>query len=164
MPEIIRVYRESAPALTLVGKVYYASDRGENGTYSHCWEAFFANGWFDTLSDCGKPNAESGYVGAMRMNGKAFEYWIGIPMQSVSAVPEGFATVALPAGDYAVAWIKGQDDARLYAMHEACMRAFKQDGMQPAPDAWYIERYACPRFTQPDENGEVILDYMVSLA
>ena len=28
---------------------------------------------------------------------------------------------------------------------------------------WCFERYNCPRYTTPDENGNVILDYAVSI-
>ncbi len=40
---------------------------------------------------------------------------------------------------------------------------YEKAGLHISEDAWYIERYNCPRLTTPDENQEVILDYILSL-
>ncbi len=163
MASIIKVYKETAPALMLVGKAYYEEDRDAYGTYSGKWKEWFAKGWFSSLGAQGRPCFGGGYVGAMRMNEGVFEYWIGMLMEENTAIPAGFSGVAVSGGAYATAWIQGKDEPALYEMHDACMAAFTQKGWKIAKDAWYIERYSCPRFTQPDENGEVILDYVVSL-
>lgn len=160
MAKIIKVYQEAEPAGMLLGKLYHDGDRDEHGTFSKKWEEWCKAGWFEQL--CAHCHAgQSDYVGAMRMHADGFEYWIGVIAAPGTAVPDGFSGVALPASNAAVAWIKGTDGPALYAMHEACMRAFAENGWSPADDAWYIERYNCPRYTQPDENGEVILDYVV---
>ena len=31
------------------------------------------------------------------------------------------------------------------------------------PSGWFLERYNCPRYTVPDEKGNVILDYCAYL-
>lgn len=53
-------------------------------------------------------------------------------MKTAGRVPEEFASVAMPAGAYAVAWIRGKDDPALYAMHEACVQASEAEDMRPA--------------------------------
>lgn len=162
--KIIKSYKEHIPAVTLIGKVYHVEDRDSSGSFGANWGQWFTHGWFDALKGCGKPYADD-YVGAMRMNKEGvFEYWIGILMASVERVPEGYVTEEIPAGEFAVAWIKGREDGGLYAMHEECMKTFKEQGWTIAKAPWYIEKYVCPRFTTPDEQGEVILDYAVSLA
>lgn len=30
-------------------------------------------------------------------------------------------------------------------------------------DSWYFERFVCPRYTEPDEFGKVIMDYCIYL-
>lgn len=35
--------------------------------------------------------------------------------------------------------------------------------MEYAVDDWCFERYSCPRFTTPDAEGSVILDYGISV-
>lgn len=157
MAKIVKVYKEEMPELLLIGKCYHGSDRDEHGTFAQKWEEWFSNGWFDEP----KEPASDAYVGAMRMNEGVFEYWIGVMCKPSAAVPNGFCSVSLPKCSASVAYIKGKDDPELYSMHEECLKAFKNAGYDIPEDTWYIERYACPRFTEPDENGEVILDYIV---
>lgn len=163
MAKIVNVYREKQPAFKLVGKSYSNEDRDGMGGFSSKWGDWFTCGWFDLVEACGKAHSESGYVGAMRMNEGKFEYVIGVLMESVNAVPEGFSCIDIPESDYAVAWIKGKDDKELYSMHEQCMSAFAEKGYKVSENAWYIEEYTCPRFTCPDDNGEVVLDYAVTV-
>ena len=40
----------------------------------------------------------------------------------------------------------------------------KEKGWKIAKNTWFFERYDSSRFTIPDENGEIILDYGVYLA
>ena len=40
---------------------------------------------------------------------------------------------------------------------ERCRERLTTEGFKPSP-LCYFERYACPRFTTPDENGNIILD------
>ena len=162
MAKIVKVYREKMPDAVLIGKVYHDEDRNAQQTFSSKWAEWFQKGWFDTLCALNSSLGED-YVGAMRMNGDVFEYWIGMIMKSGTKAPDGFEEIAVAGSDYAVAWIKGHDDGQLYSMHEDCMKAFADGDYKLAASPWYIERYNCPRFTQPDENGEVILDYMTSL-
>ena len=57
-----------------------------------------------------------------------------------------FPEMEIGAGDYLVVFASGTE--RVDAENRTC----------------FFERYVCPRFTTPDENGSVILDYGIFLA
>jgi predicted transcriptional regulator YdeE len=166
MAEIIKVYRESLPELRLIGKRYVDGDRGKDGGFSGQWEEWFQRGWFKPLEALGSlPENEDACVGCMRC-ANGFEYWIGMFFPAGTAVPEGYAYVDIPAGDIGVCWIQGRaETGELYGqeIHDACFGRIREAGWLPACDAWFFERYNCPRFTTPDETGKVILDYCVYL-
>ena len=156
MAEILRTFREELPELTLVGKRYTDADRDQYGTFGEKWGQWFANAWFDRLETCGT-GPDGSYIGAMRITEAGFEYWIGMLLAD-AAVPEGFEAVTIPAGALAVCYLYGREDSgELYAMHDACLAAWAAQGWEPRD--WFLERYNCPRFTTPDEKGNVILDY-----
>lgn len=164
MPEIIKVYRESLPALRLIGKKYTDNDRGPSGGFGHKWGEWFSKGYFNTLEQLG-PLPENGdaYLGCMRCAGE-FEYWIGMFFAAGTPVPDGFMYADIPSGDIATCWIYGREDnGELYGSnpHNMCMEKVQEAGWQVVQDAWFFERYNCPRFTTPDEKGNVILDYCI---
>lgn len=166
MAEIIKVYRESLPELRLIGKRYVDGDRGKDGGFSGQWEEWFQRGWFKPLEALGSlPENEDAYVGCMRCAG-GFEYWIGMFFPAATAVPEGYSSIDIPAGDIGVCWIQGRaETGELYGqeIHDACFGRIREAGWLPACNAWFFERYNCPRFTTPDETGKVILDYCAYL-
>lgn len=47
--------------------------------------------------------------------------------------------------------------------HNMCLEELKTHGFLRKEDDWCFERYNCPRFTTPDENGNVILDYGIAI-
>ncbi|MBE6551537.1 MAG: hypothetical protein E7665_05310 [Ruminococcaceae bacterium] len=47
--------------------------------------------------------------------------------------------------------------------HNMCLDKLKILDLNRYEDHWCFERYQCPRFTSPDENGNVILDYGISI-
>lgn len=169
--EIIKVYKEHLPSLRFIGKRYTNADR--IGGFGHKWGEWFENGWFETLEKLGEANdIENGYLGLMRCDSgfeNSFEYWIGMFLPVETAVPEGFEFIDLKESDVAVCWIKGKEDEGIYAMHDACIAKVQENGMGNFREddnnrACFFERYNCPRFTTPDENGDVILDYGIYLA
>lgn len=169
MPEIIQVCKEQLPALRLIGKRYTDADRG-NGGFGHKWGEWFQNGWFAPLEALGEvKNIENGYLGFMRCYPN-FEYWIGMFLPADTPVPDGYSHIDLDAGEVGVCWIKGrEDDGSIYGMHEKCLEKLKENGMgeyRKAEDgrAYFFERYNCPRFTEKDEQGNIILDYGIYLA
>jgi len=168
MAEIIKVYRESLPPLRFIGKCYTIVDRKEG--YGHKWGEWFQNGWFAELEQLGEAkNIDNGYIGFMRYNSNdaenTFEYWIGMFFLVNTPIPEGYEFIDLDEGNIGVCWIQGkEEDGSIYSMHEACITQFRENNMDHfKSDAenriYFFERYNCPRFTQKDEQGNVILDY-----
>ena len=109
--EVIKTYKEHLPALRLIGKQYFASDRDGSGTFGAKWGDWFSKGWFSTLEKLG-PLKENGdaYMGCMNVAGGKFSYWIGMFFPQGTEVPEGFEFADLPEGDVGVNWIYGSDD------------------------------------------------------
>lgn len=70
--------------------------------------------------------------------------------------------------ELAICWIKGKESEGLYGMHDACMEKIQELGwdnfmVDEQNRNYFFERYNCPRFTVPDDQGKVILDYGVFL-
>lgn len=156
MAVIQKTFLETMPDVMLVGKRYTDGDRDQYGSFGEKWGQWFGNGWFGQLEASGAVQDES-FVGAMRITEAGFEYWIGMLMLK-SDVPEGFEAVQIPGGDLAVCYLYGSENGgEIYQMHDACVSAWAEQGW--TPNGWFMERYNCPRFTTPDEKGNVILDY-----
>lgn len=170
--EIIKVYKEHLPSLRFIGKCYTNSDR--MGGFGHKWGEWFEKGWFGILEGIGElEGIDNGYLGFMRYDGNnadsTFEYWIGMFFPKNTIVPEGYDYIDLGESDIAVCWIKGKENEGIYGMHEACISKFHDNGMgnfkvDDKNRTCFFERYNCPRFTEADEDGDVILDYGVYLS
>ena len=167
MAEITNVYRQDVGPLRFIGKKYRDSDR-VNGTFSTKWEEWFANSWFIELEKLLEENKiedyadNDAYIGLMRhKEGEPFEYWIGMFMAPNTAVPEGFEFVDFPESSLGVCWVYGHESA-VYMQEEKCANKLNVEGYEVVADEsgayWFFERYGCPRFTEPDEKGNVTLD------
>jgi len=166
MPEIIKTYRQKVGALRFIGKKYGDEDR-VGGGFGKQWGMFFENGWFaalEQLVDDPAKTCEDGaaYIGLMRWKeGEPFEYWIGMFMPSGTDVPEGYGYVDLPAGELGVCWVQGPE-GEVYMQEEKCANKLYEEGMEAVADeqgaSWFFERYVCPRFTDADADGNIILD------
>ncbi|OJU17224.1 MAG: hypothetical protein BGN88_04000 [Clostridiales bacterium 43-6] len=164
MPEIIKCFRETLPTVRLIGKRYGNSDRDEYGGFGGKWGDWFKNGWFELLENHGaSPDNGNSYLGVMRSVNDDFEYWVGMFFDENKEVPEGFSYVDIPAGDIATCYIYGYDNGELFGdeVHNKCLENVFQRGFVVQNTPWFFERYNCPRYTTPDENGKVILDYCV---
>jgi predicted transcriptional regulator YdeE len=161
MAEITRVYKQSVGAMRFIGKRYGEGDRA-NGSFAAKWDEWFANGWFEKLESLSRPGfkdtfEESGaYIGLMRDTDGGFEYWIGMFAPEDAAVPEGFEHVEFPKGELGVCWIYGKE-AEVFTLEGRCGERLEKEGFNVNTE-WCFERYACPRFTTPDEKGNIILD------
>ncbi len=162
MAEIKKVFREEIPAMRFIGKRYH--DYGG-------WGEWFANGWFDTIENSmgGTDQIlavwENGgaYVGLeRRKNGELLEYWIGMFTPGNTEVPEGFEQIDLSKSSLGTCWIYGRED-EVHGAVGNCWEAVRNAGMEIAADddgaVMSFENCLCPRFTTPDEKGNVILDY-----
>lgn len=167
MAEIIKAYRQSVPAMRFIGKKYSDEDRIE-GNFGAKWGEWFQNGWFDAIEKEISVNIndiyeDSGaYIGLMRCKeGEPFEYWIGIFSHENNPVPEGFEHIDFPKSELGVCWLYGKD-GEVYFQEQKCAEKLGEEGYKVISDEkgawWFFERYGCPRFTKPDDKGNIILD------
>ena len=163
MATILKVEKERIPAVKLTGIKYTNADRGPDGSFACQWERWFQKGYFNQIESCERAVGVGGdYIGAMRMGPDGFEYWIGMLIAPQAEIPEGFEAVEIPAGELGVCYVYGKDETgELFGMdvHQACVRSWEEKGWKVSADGWYLERYNWPRYTTPDEKGNVILDY-----
>lgn len=162
MAEIIKLYKQSVPASRFIGKRYGSADRVD-GTFGHKWQEWFQNGWFGEIEKCIAEMPPSGYedgdayIGLMREQNGEFEYWVGIFAPVDTTVPDGFSFIDLPQKDLGVCWIYGPE-YEVYVLEGECAEKLTSEGYSIDMTGYCFERYACPRFTSPDEKGNVILD------
>ena len=162
MAEIIKVFREEIPAMRFIGKKYPG--------FGPMWGEWFANGWFDQIEKAmGGTSAITaiwknggGYIGLeRRAEGQPFTYWIGMFTPTNTPVPEGFASIDFPAMGLGTCWLYGKEDE----VHDtsAC-KGFVMDAQltiwqDNEGGVWSFENCTCPRYTTPDEKGNIIMDY-----
>jgi predicted transcriptional regulator YdeE len=106
------------------------------------------------------------YIGAVHIVDGMPEYWIGMFFTVDTDVPSGFDFVDIEALEYAVCYLydkEGSSDFYTMETHDRCLDELKAHGLKRKEDDWCFERYNCPRFTTPDEEGNVILDYGISI-
>lgn len=162
--EIRKVFKEEVPKSKLVGKLYTEQDI-LNYSFGHKWGEFFRNGWFEKLTEAGG-KLEFDYIAMMRVYNGQSQYWIGMLFDENAVVPQSFDTVDIEKFQSAVFWIYGNsDNGEIYGMdvHNKCVELLQQHGWKGKKDSWCIERYNCPRFTSPDEKGNVVLDYYIAI-
>ena len=155
---VAEIRRENWPAARLIGRRYEAAPE---------WNEWWQNNWFSTLEK-NEPLSINGdaYLGAARVTNGKSEHWIGMLFPAGTSVPAGFEAVDLEPMDCAVCYLYGKpDSADFYtaAARQLCLEAIQTQGYKPRENDWCFERYQCPRFTTPDENGNVILDYVLSI-
>lgn len=155
---IAEIQRESWPAARLIGRRYEAVP---------AWNEWWENNWFTTLEKNEPLSTNSdAYLSAAHVTNGKTERWIGMLFPADAAVPDGFEAVDLEPMDYAVCYLYGkQDSTDFYTMatHQLCLETLQTQGYKRRENDWCFERYQCPRFTTPDENGNVILDYALSV-
>lgn len=165
MADIIKAYREYAPASRFIGRRYGDHDR-VHFSFAHLWMEWFDSQRFKALDPLAKgewaetfPEAGS-YIGLMRMKeGSPFEYWIGLFTPPDTPAPAGFESLDLPETPQGVCWVKGKEPD-IYGQEEACIQRLEQEGITPALDREGFlvvqERYQCPRFTKAEEDTRVL--------
>lgn len=166
MAEITKCYRQEVPALRFIGKKYGDEDRVDE-SFGARWGEFFEKGWFARIEGLvadTKAIYEDGdaYVGLMRfLDNEPFQYWIGMFMPEGTPVPEGFGFVDFDRASLGVCWVHGPED-QVYMQEERCAIRLAEEKLEVIADDqgayWFFERYGCPRFTTPDEKGNIVLD------
>lgn len=165
MSRLVNFQTKHMPAIRVIGKgIRMNMDMKENPIPA-LWEECFAKGAFKALEGMHGQIVEKDYVGLIcdwSKETKAYTYICGMIMNSGCPVPEGFTYRDFPASAVAIGWVQGPEkdnykDAHVLTLYELERRGFKtNDGA-----GWWMELYNCPRFTQPQPNGEVILDYYI---
>ena len=164
MPTIQKTFRESTPALRFIGKKYF-----EVGGH---WGEWFCNGWFDAIEAAMGGNDKitaiwengGGYIGLERhKDGERWQYWLGMFVPADTPVPDGFEFVDFPTtAGLGTCWIYGKEN-EVHALCGSCKSAVLDNGMTIWKDAdgaaWCFENCTCPRYTTPDENENIILDF-----
>lgn len=167
MYEIVKTYRQSIAATRFIGIKYGEEDRID-GSFGTKWHEWFATDRFNILESFLTDEFKSAYedsnayVGLMRWkDGEKFEYWIGMFTPEGTKVPEGYEYVDFPASHLGVCWLHGSME-EILCNEEVCADKLSDEGYEIVADEkgawWFLERYACPRFTEPDEEGKIILD------
>jgi hypothetical protein len=76
----------------------------------------------------------------------------------------GYSKTRIPETKVAAAWIKGKEQDSIMHAHALTEEALEEWGYRYSPICrWSMELYFCPRFTEKDENGHVILDYYIPI-
>lgn len=167
---IVKSEKTVRPACRLIGLRYREADRVD-GSFSHKWGEWFQKGLFAPLEQIALPAGADGffdgsYIGAMRALERDFEYWIGMFLPPDSPVPAGYRYTDLPEEPCALLWLRGREDGgEIYGMEamRLCDAELARRGWRQRDSGWFFERYNCPRFTTPDAEGNVILDYGIPL-
>lgn len=160
--KIIKVYRESYPALRFIGRSYTQKD-----DFGDKWGEWFGTGLFDTIEALGVlPENGDAYLGAKRMVNGELEYWIGMLFSQDTKAPQGYDFVDINATDFAVCWVYGKEktgELTSLKTHTRCLAEVAEQGFVREEDGWCFEKYLCPRYTTADKKGKVILDYCIAV-
>ena len=169
MVKIVKVFKEELPNLRFIGKKYCDYDRGEDGGFGNKWTLWHQTGDFNILEKLGAlPENGDAYLGFMSCIDGQFSYWIGMFFPENTSIPDGFGYLDIPKGNIGTCWIYGEQNGELYGAepHNMCVAKIEENNWKIRSDFgdkketyYFFEKYNCPRFTTPDENGKVILDY-----
>lgn len=162
--EIIQCERISHPPLRFIGKRF---------TDYPNWGLFWENNWFDDIEKAGARAAlnDDSYCVLTGFTPEGIEFYLGEFFPANTRVPAGFDYADLPAMDAGMCYIKGSvGDCVNFVMtqRDQLLSELAKNGMTvtqgTTPPRWAsFERDNCPRWTTPDEDGEVILDYALYL-
>lgn len=167
MYEIVKTYKQLITAMRFIGVKYGDEDRIDGG-FGAKWDEWFETERFKELELLAKSDFKSAYedseayIGLMRWKeGDKFEYWIGMFLPEGTTVPDGYGYVDFPASNLGVCWLHGAVE-ELFCNEDKCAEKLSENGHEIVTDEtgawWFFERYGCPRFTQPDKEGKIILD------
>ncbi len=155
---ILEIKKESCPATRFIGKRY---------TDVPDWGEWRNNNWFAILEENQSiPFNGDAYIGGVHIVNGIPERWIGMFFPIDTKVPKGFQYVDIEPMDYAVCYLYDKEGSgKFFTMdtHNMCLGELKAHNLKRKKDDWCFERYNCPRFTTPDGNGNVILDYALSI-
>ena len=162
---IIKTYKQTIPATRFIGKNY------GSGKHPNWGDAFGSDvfGQIETAAGgADKIHAlyedADAYVGMYYRNAETggHDGWVGMFAPIDTDVPEGLEYIDFPEQSLGVCWIYGKQ-SEVYNKVSQCPAELASAGMAIQSDEngyiGFFERDQCPRFTSPDEKGNIILDY-----
>lgn len=170
MATLINLEVKALPCLKLIGKEMRhnmaAMMQGDNPMGAF-WGTCFAQNTFVPLEAQGDKVFDPAYVGVMldwnRGDGN-YSYVVGMLMHPDAAVPEGYYSADLEATSAGIGYIQGKDTGDVCSQaHELTEAKLKEAGHRFSHMTWCMELYNCPRYTTPNEHGQIILDYYIPL-
>ncbi len=168
MAELIKFEVVNLPKLYVIGKeLRYnmeAHMKGDN-RIGPFWGKCFEEKIFSTLEQQGDFIYDNAYVGIMLDWDKGdgdFSYICGMLFNEGATVPEGFVIREIKETKAALSWIKGKDTADVCMnAHPITEQAIRDNGLSTENMSWCMELYNCPRYTTPDQDGNITLDYYI---
>ncbi|NLW70689.1 MAG: hypothetical protein GX061_06370 [Eubacteriaceae bacterium] len=161
MAKITGIIDEFLPATRFIGKRY-----SEIGHWNEWWEGFFFEKLETTIDENGGlPNWESagGYVGMeKRREGILTDYYIGMFATPETPIPEGFICIDFDRTNLGTCVIYGKE-GEVHDVLDKCRKALtdRDYTIKETPEGavYSFENCLCPRYTDPDENGNITLYY-----
>ena len=171
--KITNCYIERFPRLRLIGKRYTQEDKVTE-FFGEQWNEWHREGWFCLLYEANELTEEGnkgplGLVVVDAQNRTDYVYWIGLLFPPNTPVPEGFSYLDLPKSRVGVVWVYGNDNTNELFGKPTIEMALEHleskdigtisTSVLGSDTIVFFERFNCPRFTNPDEKGNIILDY-----
>lgn len=154
------------PKLYVVGKELRYSDEALNtgdNRLPDFWDECYRENIFAPLESQASYVFDSSHVGVFldwNLGDGDFSYAVGLLMKEGVSVPDNYFIRELPETDVAVGWIKGKFTGRggYGSVYDLVTKAMSEHGRSNTKMTWCMEMYNCPRFTEPNEDGDTILD------
>lgn len=156
------------PDILLVGKEIRHSMKAMangNNPIPDFWARCFQDGTFSMLEASGSALYNGAYAGVMidwDQGYNSFSYVVGMLMKIGADVPPGFVSHTLDATKVAIGWIQGKDASDVSSKaYEYTEQAVYAGGYRCSQMKWCMELFTHPRYTTPDENGNITLDFYI---
>lgn len=169
MPELIRLEIAEMPELCLVGRELRVDmkTQTEHNPIPAFWDDCMRDGTLGPLERQEEFLHSPDYFGLMTdwdFAAGEFSYTVGMLMKPGCAVPDGYTQRKLGPCRACVSWIRGKDTMDVAGpAHEMTEDALRARGETNESMSWCMEGYNCPRYTTPDANGTITMDYYIPL-
>jgi len=166
--KLIKFEIKELPDLRVIGKeiIIKMSEFQQHNPIPEFWGKCLNDNTFGYLEQELKDQMYSpDYVGYMQMlNADEFTNVCGILMKPDAPVPDGYVSYDVKAFTSGVSWIQGTEPDIYIGEHTLTEPEIDKAGYKyDESKGFTIEAYNCPRYTQPDENGNRIIDYYVPM-
>jgi len=168
MAKIVKLEVSDLPGLYVIGKKITVEmpNRPEKNPIPKFWETCFSDNTFGQLMDQRDILFNDAYVGWMTdfsIENGTFTYICGMLMNADRIIQgDVFVSRKIEPVKVGIGWLQGFSVPEVcFAAHGLMENALNEIGYTCENPSWCMELYNCPRFTKPDENGEIILDYYV---